>query len=179
MLEEQDMSSLELTYDKVSWKNHKFKLLVAKLLALAKFKTGFSVDDCRLSIETMPQGSGCVIIFTLFPEIEMKKTDSEKSLVPSYLKERDPYIYRFDTLDNLLDMCKKLETVAEDSVRPDLIFSFKGKYFILIYPRPGYIDKATLAALDEYGTKMKQCKILGSHLIEFGKQIHRKKVIKK
>jgi hypothetical protein len=43
-----------------------------KLLTIDGIETGFSIGDRKLSIETIPQGSGCLIIFTLFPESKVK-----------------------------------------------------------------------------------------------------------
>ncbi len=172
MLEEQDMNSLELTYDKVSWKNQKFKVLIAKLLALAKFKTGFSVDESKLSIETMPQGSGCVIIFTLSPEKKGKNKGENEELITYETENLESYIYKFDKIDDLLEVCEKIEKMQETGIKSSMIFDMNNTYFVLLYPTGAIIPQSVSVILNEYGSEVEYSRILEANLHEFGKLIH-------
>ena len=169
MLEEEDMNSLELTYDKVSWKNQKFKLLVAKLLALAKFRTGFSVDDCKLSIETVPQNPGCLLIFTLFPDLK-KNTDA---LVPMADETRCPYIYRFDAVDDLFELFCKLERVKNHGIKSLILFRLSKKLFAVVYLNNDIVPRHTLALLDEYSDQIAYDSLTEARLREFGEPVAR------
>lgn len=184
MLEGEDMNSLELTYEKISWKNHKFKLLVAKLLALAKFKTGFSVDNCKLSIETIPQGSGCVIIFTLFPEISIKSTPinesaEELSIEPNDLDiiTNNPFIYKFDDIDDLLNICKQISKMKKTNIVKSSVINLYGHYYILVYPKDIDLPMFVSTVLSEYGNQLKFSRALEAYLYEFGKIVHNKNAI--
>ncbi len=172
MLEEQDMSSLELTYDKVSWKNQKFKVLVAKLLALAKFKTGFSADDGQLSIETMPQGSGCVIIFTLSPESKDKSKNNAIDLLTDGTEASSSYIYKFDRTDDLLEVCDKIEKMEKSVIKSSTIFYLNNTYFVLIHPGGKILPEAVSVILNEYGNELEYSKVFEAYLNEFGRLIH-------
>ena len=172
MLEEQDMNSLELTYDKVSWKNQKFKVLVAKLLALAKFKTGFSVDENKLSIETMPQGSGCVLIFTLSAEKDPRATADNTALNPYETVDLKSYIYKFDNIDDLLEACEKIQKMQKTGIRSSTIFYMNNTYFVLLYPDELILPEAVSVLLNEYGNEVEYSKIFEANLHEFGKLIH-------
>lgn len=179
MLESNDMNSLELTYEKISWKNRKFKLLVAKLLALAKFKTGFSVDDSKLSIETIPQGDGCVIIFTLFPEIDIK---SSAAIPPdTYEKVKiihnDPFIYKFGSIDDLLDACYRLDKIDTSTINRSCAIRLDESYYIMVYPSAEELSLSVSTLLNEYGSSVRFSRTLESYLYEFGNIIDSKKAI--
>lgn len=176
MLEEQDMNSLELTYEGVSWKNHKFKLLIAKLLALAKFKTGFSVDDNKLSIETIPQGLGCVIIFTLFPKLKIK-TGEPDNLIACPTETDNPYIYKFDNAGNLLEVCERLGKINNSKIKSSSIYKVGKKYFMLIQPREDVLPGSVSVILSEYGKKVSSNRTSEAYLYESGKVIHKKNAI--
>jgi Negative regulator of genetic competence, sporulation and motility len=177
MLEEQDMNSLELTYDKVSWKNQKFKVLVAKLLALAKFKTGFSVDENKLSIETMPQGSGCVLIFTLSAEKDPRATDENTALIPYETIDLKSYIYKFDNIDDLLEVCEKIQKMQKTGIKSSTIFYMNNTYFVLLYPDELILPEAVSVLLNEYGNEVEYSRIFEANLHEFGQLIHSKDAV--
>lgn len=185
MLESEDMNSLELTYENISWKNYKFKLLVAKLLALAKFKTGFSVDNCKLSIETIPQGLGCVIIFTLFPDINIESS-SKKQHNDFNIEENndtvdivntEPFIYKFDSVDDLFSICGKLSKMRKTNIIRSSVVKLGGSYHILVYPKNIDLPLNVSTILSEYGDKIKFSRTLEAYLYEFGQIIHNKNAI--
>lgn len=176
MLEEEDMDSLNLTYDKISWKNTKFKMLIAKLLALAKFKTGFSVDNCKLSIETIPQGSGCVIIFTLFPELKVE-SNSLDGMVSFNSSNFEPYIYKFKNSDDLLNVCDKISRIKSSKINSSTAFKVKDDYFIVIYPKEENFPENVSVILSEYGKKIKFSRTSEAYLYESGRVIHNKNAI--
>ncbi len=178
VLEEGDMNSLDLTYEGISWKNHRFKLLVAKLLALAKFKTGFSVDDCKLSIETIPQGAGCMIIFTLFPKLKPETISvDDTSDPPSKGVSANPYIYKFSSGKDLLDVCEQLGKINSSNIGSNSVFRLGEKYFMIIYPDNTMLPKNISVILSEYGQQVKFSKVCEAQLYESGKVIHKKNAI--
>lgn len=176
MLEEQDMDSLGFTYEEISWKNYKFKLLIAKLLALAKFRTGFSVDNCKLSIETVPQGLGCVIIFTLFPKLKLKASESGGRVVCT-TKPSEPYIYKFKNGEDLMEVCEKLGKIKNSEIKSSSVFRIGQKYYMVIKPTGTLLPGRISVVLSEYGNKIKFSKTSEAYLYESGRVIHRKNAI--
>lgn len=178
VLQEDDMNSLDLTYEAISWKNHRFKLLVAKLLALAKFKTGFSVDDCKLSIETIPQGAGCMIIFTLFPKLKPETISPDNAPVSSPKEANiNPYIYKFNSGKDLLDVCEQLGKINRSNIGSNSVFRLGEKYYMIIYPNDAALPKNISVILSEYGQQVRFSKVYEAHLYESGKVIHKKNAI--
>lgn len=166
VLEEKDMDELGLTYESISWSNQKSREIMAKLLTLAKIETGFSIENYKLSIETLPQFNGCIIIFTLASDsykeniVESNKTYLNKA-------KSNTMIYKFDNLDDILKICKQLYNLYESETYKSDVYTYKNEYYLVIHTYEE-IKKPVYIMLSEYGEMLKQNKIFISYLDEYG-----------
>ncbi len=166
VLEEKDMNELGLTYESISWSNHKSRDIMAKLLTLAKIETGFSIENYKLSIETLPQFNGCIIIFTL---INSNSEDKIAKNNKTHLNKNksNTIIYKFDNLDDILKVCKHLYNLYESKTYKSDIYTYQGQYYLVIRPYEE-IKKPIYIMLSEYGEILKQNEIFISYLDECG-----------
>ena len=166
VLEERDMHELGLTYERISWRDHKSRDVIAKLLTLAKIETGFSIDNYKLSIETLPQFNGCIIIFTLINSSAEKEI--KKSSKPRLNKSKsNTTIYKFDSVDDVLKVCKQLYDLYKSSTYKSDVYTYRGQYYLVIHSCDE-IQKPIYIMLSEYGKVLKQNKIFMSYLDEYG-----------
>lgn len=166
VLEEKDMNELGLTYESISWSNQKSRDIMAKLLTLAKIETGFSIENYKLSIETLPQFNGCIIIFTLMnSNFEEKSPKSNKTYLNK--TKSNTMIYKFDSLDDILQICKQLYDLYEPDTYKSDVYTYQDEYYLVIHPYEE-IKKPVYIMLSEYGEILKQNKIFISYLDEYG-----------
>lgn len=168
------MESLGITYENVSWNNDKFRILVARLLALAKIETGFDIDNYKLSIETIPQNKGCVIIFTLSKKPISKQSETRKKF--RIVNKSQPYIYKFNRLEDMLSACQKLHRLKRGKIKNSSILSLKNEYFLIVYSVEP-LAKSASVLLSEYGENVKSNNASIAYLYESGKIIHNKNAI--
>ena len=169
LLEKYDMTTLGISYKDISWEDTKSRIIIARLLALAKIETGFSIENSRLSIEALPQYNGCAIIFSLSPYPKNKAINSVSE--PNKYSESKIMIYKFDNLDNLLNLCEKARGYSS-SLQGSSIYKVKGIYYLVIYHKidiPVHLE----VLLSEYGSCLKSSSITVSHLNEQGIVIHK------
>ena len=125
MLTPTDMSHFELTADMigedVGKTHHAFRLLLSEL----KNKIGFDADDRHISIQYFPsREGGCEMFISNLqdhdeqendPHTEKKQSSHALQVRPSKKETqyfwRD-FVYRFDTLNDLLSVCKRLYTIG-------------------------------------------------------------------
>ena len=166
VLEEKDMDELGLTYENISWSNQKSREIIAKLLTLAKIETGFSIENYKLSIETLPQFNGCIIIFTLSSD-DYKEDTVEKNKTHLNNTVSNTMIYKFDNLDDILKICKQLYNLYESETYKSDIYTYKSEYYLVIHTYEE-IKKTVYIMLSEYGEMLKKNKMFISYLDEYG-----------
>ena len=147
MLTPTDMSHYELTADTIGEDigktHHAFRLLLSEL----KTKIGFDADDRHISVQYFPsREGGCEMFISNLQESDETenepKTDQAKAgralqIRPSKKETqyfwRD-FVYRFDTLDDLLSVCKRLYSIGyicESSAYRDE----KNRYYLFLSMR--------------------------------------------
>lgn len=164
VLENYDMTSLGISYNDISWEDKNSRIIMARLLTLAKIETGFSIENCKLSIQALPQYNGCAIIFTISP---YPKHKSNKNNNKSHFKsEYKTSIYKFDKIEHLFSLCKKIKNHISE-IKDSIILKIKNFYYLVLYYNsklPMYTD----TLLSEYACPLKSNKITISHLCEQG-----------
>lgn len=177
-LDEEDMLTFDLTFERFFWKDKHSKDVITELLKLAKEKTGFSVEGHKLMIEAIPQGEGCMILFTLLP-----KSEEGARKIYKIKNKGELFVYVFDNADNMLSAVKRLFAI-KNGLYDSQLLHYKNKYYLVIYtnrglpPPVGILlseyanlkgkERATLARILEYGTTVvdrNAVEKIGQHLV--------------
>ena len=147
MLTPTDMSHFELTADTigedVGKTHHAFRLLLSEL----KTKIGFDADDRHISVQYFPsREGGCEMFISNLQESNEKENKDQTdppqrthALQVRPSKKENQYFWRdfvycFDTLDDLLSVCKRLYSIGyiyESSAYRDE----KNRYYLFLSMR--------------------------------------------
>ena len=172
ILDGTDMLAFDFTFDDFFWEDPHSKQIVKDLLEIAKERTGFSADDKKLMIEAIPQGDGCMILFTLLPS---KKDGKRKTY--KIKNSGEPFVYVFENSDNLLNAVEKLFNMSNSSYDSQLLF-YKNKYYLIINASNGLPPPMSIL-LSEYGNLKGKGKRTFARISEYGKTIIDKNAIQK
>lgn len=177
-LDEEDMLTFDLTFERFFWKDRHSKEVITELLRLAKEKTGFSAEGHKLMIEAIPQGDGCMILFTLLPK------SGEGTRKKYRIKNKgELFVYVFDSADNMLSAVKRLFSI-KNGLYDSQLLQYRDKYYLVIYTNKGLPppvgillseyanlkgkEKSTLARILEYGSTIvdrNAVEKIGKHLV--------------
>ncbi len=157
VLDDYDMKSLDITYEKFSWADSKSRNVISKLLTIAKYKTGFSTNNKKLSIETIPQFGGCVIFFTV-----PKKNNKRK--IFKILKSSQPIIYGFDNIEDVLSFCENIFKCLHE-IKSSILFKENNTYILITRPISLFSNHFK-AIISEYGNKISYNKLFLYYLNE-------------
>ncbi len=125
MLSDEDMERYRLDRENLDYDTTETRSAFWQILDEAKHKTGFDAGGGKLFVQIYPsRGGGCEMYVTL-AEGEEKPHPRRKPLVRGYES-----IYRFETLELLLEVCRKLRELGyrdESSA-----FAADGAYYLMI-----------------------------------------------
>ena len=165
MLSDEDMEHYRLDKENLDYDTTETRSAFWQILDEAKHKTGFDAGGGKLFVQIYPsRGGGCEMYVTL-AEGE-KAAHRQRSLVRGYES-----VYRFETLELLLEVCRKL---CELGYRDESsVFAADGAYYLIIREKlessimsPKALGEFSF--IEEYGTRLSGGVRL-AHLREHGK----------
>ena len=165
MLSDEDMEHYRLDKENLDYDTTETRSAFWQILDEAKHKTGFDAGGGKLFVQIYPsRGGGCEMYVTL-AEGE-KAAQRQRSLVRGYES-----VYRFETLELLLEVCRKL---CELGYRDESsVFAADGAYYLIIREKlessimsPKALGEFSF--IEEYGTRLSGGVRL-AHLREHGK----------
>lgn len=170
-LTDEDMKAFNIENNSVEWSDNSAKIAIDSILKIAQEETGFIITNHKLMIEFFPKDPGCVILFTLLGKFEKKRK------IYRIKGSGEPFIYCFDTLEDLLGALKQLIRV-QNHIAESCIIYYHQKYFMVLYTLLGLVP-ASSTILSEYGNLYGYGKIKAAKVLEFGKIIVSNDAIKK
>lgn len=152
MLSLADMEKYRLDGESMDYDNTETRSALWQILDLAKQKTGFDGCGDKLFIQVYPsRGGGCEMYVT-----KVGEGGGKPCLAPISLVRGTQSIYRLESLDTLLEVCKKLKACgyADESA----VYAKDGAYYLVIREKLQSSIMSVNAIseysfIEEYGTR--------------------------
>ncbi len=126
MLSLADMEKYRLNGESMDYDNTETRSALWQILDLAKQQTGFDGCGDKLFIQVYPsRGGGCEMYVT-----KVGEGGGKPCLAPISLVRGAQSIYRFDSLDTLLCVCKKLKACGYSD--ESAVYERDGNYYLVI-----------------------------------------------
>ena len=165
-LSHQDMNELDITYDEMDYSNIETRRVIWTVLDEAKRVLGKPINtDGRLLVQVSPaDDGGCLMLFTQMPLLE---NNSKKRLVMK--KDAEPILWRAFDCNSFLDALNILKNQTQFT-RNIETYLYKNKYYIIIHPKPSFLEKIELS-LCEYGETVEGDKGSIAKIYEYAKPL--------
>ena len=159
-LTDEDMLSLDITYDELDYSNIETRRVIWTILAKARKSLGRDIDPSgKIVIETLPSRTGgCMILFTV-----SDKTEARKSNLPVRLS-RESAVYELDSIDNVIDLYNSIKSSYDFPLSAELYSDKSGKFRIITRLSPDWSD--IKCKLSEYGIFCGENDVVCSHTRE-------------
>jgi negative regulator of genetic competence, sporulation and motility len=183
MLTHADMTHYELHNDSVSIADVQVRRALRKILADAREQTGFDADVAHLYVQMYPSADGGCELFISKPEEHHQKDpdfpclpcpDSSRTRSLTHgTYTRDTSVYSFETLADLINLCKRLDRVGFYG-SSDLYTDEKNNYYLFLrdFPTPSLYTPDQYCFLGEYGQR-ENAKLYSSYLAEYGRLLRK------
>ena len=114
------------------------------MLDIAELQVGFKPGDATLAVETLASINGKFVlnITKITPEVYSIKKTSAPKLMPINL---DPYIFKFDTLDDFCDFCNYINNNTYFNILKNSSLTLLENNYYLIVDN-NVLDKITYKA---------------------------------
>lgn len=190
MLTSVDMTHYDLHNDSVSFADVHVRRVLRRLLSDAREKTGFDGDMARLYVQMYPcTDGGCELFISKLEEDgDAAKADADTSLpitgpslpAPSTRVRalrsterhgRDTCAYSFESLSDVIGVCKRLQSVAFPG-KSNLYTDHKHAYYLFLtdFPLPSLYSTDEYCFLGEYGVR-ENARLLQTYVGEYGRLI--------
>ncbi len=124
-----DMSELDITYERMDYSNIETRRVIWTLLDRARQTLGRDIDPSgKMLIEALPKPSGgCVIYFTVLDE--GVRTAGRRNVFQ--IKKEFTLSYEFDSLDALTSCAEAVE-VSGEALPKSSLYEWDGKYRLIV-----------------------------------------------
>lgn len=165
-LSDEDMQSLDITYDEMDYTNIETRRVIWTVLDRAQQSLGKPIStDGRLLIEVNPsENGGCTMCFTVIPQ-----RDTAQSTKPVMRKGSEPLLFCADDENACIDAYRRLKAESSRAVSIECC-SFCEKTYFIICPKP--MQAASLACiLGDYGEVLSEARSAVYSLREHGEAL--------
>lgn len=159
-LTNEDMSVLDIKFDRLNWKDEYSQKIIKRLLSKAEAEINSAIEDNEIMIESIPHDNGCFVLITLVSG----KLDGRKIYK---VKEKEKlYVFEFITLDDFLDAIKFLQRKNSIELKNTLVL-FDNKYYLIVYSK-GVLSFDIQSILTEFSKFLNNSFVLAARIIELG-----------
>lgn len=155
--ESNDLSAYGICADSLEYGNAQTRSFLEEILEQAKYKLGFETKRHRILVQVYPSLDGGCEIFV--NRLESLKSDEDESKAadesPKKAPRIDEKLFFFDSLDPLLEVCKRL--YAKGFEKRSSAFFLENEGYFLRLELEGELDEYQIPDLSEY-----------SFILEFG-----------
>ena len=183
MLEESDLSRLELSSEELDYANPEAKQLFGDILGYAKEELGFDTSGYRVLLQLYPsKDGGCEIFITRLGKLEeaevpkSKENSAKEKTRKPQRRNKKRKAFRFEHLSHLVGACRRL---AESGSSPhsEVFTDLDGDWFLILsYEDDEYSEVMDmlpvneLSFISEYGSP-EDTRALSLYLGEYGRAI--------
>ncbi|MEM1485411.1 adaptor protein MecA [Oscillospiraceae bacterium PP1C4] len=162
-LTEEDLRTMNLTYEQIDYQKAQTRTLMLSLLETAQLTTDFQPNS-RVFIEVYPnEQGGCTVYFS-----DLSTQSSGRWRVRRHVAS--PVIYAFDDVDTLITGSVKLFRSCSHRIRKSMLYRMGKSWRLVIYPLD-IVENITLSFLDEYAPRCGEGELAAVWLDEHGEQV--------
>jgi negative regulator of genetic competence, sporulation and motility len=168
-LTQEDLRTMDLTYDQIDQQQIKTRLFILSLLEAARRTTGFQPDS-QVFIEVYPnETGGCTVFLSDLGFYKYNKWRVRRRAV-------SPVAYQFDDIDILIAGSVKLFRHYAHRIHKSMLYRVKENWVLVVYPLD-IVESITLYFLDEYALRCGEGKLAAAWLDEHGRCILKENAI--
>ena len=165
ILSAQETRSLGLDLDGLGWESLHCRLAIARVFAAACANTDFAKNKNQITIKAMQTADGeCVLMFSAITAAKPSKTHQRK--VYRIKSFNGPYIYRFKTLEDLMNAVELLYQANHFGWHSSMVL-YGNAYHLILNPRFS-LRQPMDRILREYGELRGKGKSAEAFLLEHG-----------
>lgn len=132
MLTDEELQAMDLTFERLDYRNAETQRAIQKLLSAARQETGFHSNG-DLTVEAIPLENGCLLLLT--PSLSRRRIRMKKAV--------GPYIYRIQDIDGLfclaenwnrLQSRRRLTPGAACIAAGSSLYRLDGAFGLVLYP---------------------------------------------
>lgn len=161
-----DMERYALTCEMIDYDNTETRRAFWDIFDTAKHRTGFDAASARIYVQAYPsRGGGCELYVTRMVHKHAERVPTVSLHVKSMpVLDDGEYIcvFRFDTLNDLLNACEKLHDTGYSHPSSAYADRDTQKYYLLL---PLFEDEVGFSFLEEYGHRMTE-QVIRSYISE-------------
>lgn len=187
MLTEQDLKDFEIDAEDLDYSNTDTKRMFWDILSRAKHSTGFDTDGQKVLVQLYPsRHGGCELFVTKIGELcpaddgcmlsskpgePHTEKRASKLRLKTQIEKKDSSVFLFESLSDLLCVCRHLESLGYDSQSSAYIDRDKRYYLFLEgIDTSGYIPLDIYSFICEFGI-LENVKSSLCYLGEYGQSI--------
>ena len=196
ILSKEDLAGKDIKLEDLTSSTEKTKELFRDMLAKALEECGFSIDDAPLLIEALPIAMDSIMIIVTKIDSEEKENSSEDSeTVSAKAKDNhkykrksinvhrsepigstDTFIYSFEKLDDVIDVCIKTN---RRTINDSSLYKQFGKYYLVVSVNKDSMETFEKFSyiLGEYGQKQNATSLSKYRLMEYAETIIAEKAV--
>lgn len=167
-LTKEDVKILNLTFEKLVLKcaNNKLKQIIKKIMFKQNHLTNFIYDfNTEFNIEFFLKNNEYSVFITR-AESSIKSNHKKVFLVK---KEAIPYVFKFKSLDDFIDLSKKVH--KKFFLPRNSLVKYKNNYYIIIYFKETIVPEIKKTTLTEYAKFIGKGWAVAAKILEFGREI--------
>ena len=155
--ESNDLSAYGICADSLEYGDEQTRSFLEEILEQAKYKLGFETKRHRILVQVYPSlDGGCEIFVNRLEALKQGENEAQKSAKPSKASARaDERVFLFDTLNSLLEVCKRL--CAKGFERKSSAYFLEDEGYFLCLEFEDELEEYQIPDLNEY-----------SFILEFG-----------
>ncbi len=155
--ESNDLSAYGICADSLEYGNAQTRSFLEEILEQAKYKLGFETKRHRILVQVYPSlDGGCEIFVNRLESLKSNEDESKDAdESPKKAPRIDEKLFFFDSLDPLLEVCKRL--YAKGFEKRSSAFFLENEGYFLRLELEGELDEYQIPDLNEY-----------SFILEFG-----------
>ena len=139
-LSAEDLMQLNLTYELLDYNETTVRNIIWDVIGNASHMTGFESQKGKIMIEAIPAKSGgCTIYVTRLPGI----IRNNHIKIPKAIYS-EPYIFRFDSLDDIMNATKCFKTYEDVILGHSAIYKAEGFWYLAFSPIIPGLDSSHL-----------------------------------
>ena len=196
ILSKEDLAGKDIKLEDLTSSTEKTKELFRDMLAKALEECGFSIDDAPLLIEALPIAMDSIMIIVTKIDSEEKENSSEDSeTVSAKAKDNhkykrksinvhrsepigstDTFIYSFEKLDDVIDVCIKIN---RRTINDSSLYKQFSKYYLVVSVNKDSMETFEKFSyiLGEYGQKQNATSLSKYRLMEYAETIIAEKAV--
>lgn len=167
LLSKFDMTTFNLCYDEMDYKNPETKRVILKLIDEIKKEVKINLNTGKLFIEAFPYADGGCILYVNVLDSTKIQSQAQKKLKPGF---DTPLIFMLEDVNSLGTLSNRLITRYSHIILKSSLYLWDNKYYLMLYTY-FKMDSEIINLINEYGKLYGKGTIQSSIIKEHAKEL--------